>query len=124
MLAATKQAHQQQFDPGAVILRQGETVEYFCMINSGAVEIVINNQQSDEISLACLGPGQFFGEVELTQGGQSIASVRAAARGAKVALLPRDTFYKLVDGSPLTRNAIQDVASTRLEEHNRRKTDR
>ena len=65
------------------------------MIVSGAVEIVLNNQASDEMSLACLGPGQFFGEVELTQGGQSIASVRAAARGAEVALLPKETFYQV-----------------------------
>lgn len=124
MLAATKQAKKQQFSPRATILQQGESVEHLFMIISGAVEIVINNQQSDEMSLACLGPGQFFGEVELTQGGQSIASVRAASHGAEVAILPKATFYELVDGSPLTRNAIQDVATTRLAEHNRRKTDR
>jgi len=124
MLAATKQAQKQQFAPGSAILRQGEAVEHFFMINSGAVEIVVNNEQSDEMSLACLGPGQFFGEVELTQGGNSIASVRAAARGAEVALLPKLKFYELIDGSPLTRSAIQDVAATRLDEHNRRKSDR
>jgi len=124
MLAATKQAQKQQFAPGSAILRQGEAVEHFFMINSGSVEIVINNEQSDEMSLACLGPGQFFGEVELTQGGNSIASVRAAARGAEVALLPKLKFYELIDGSPLTRSAIQDVAATRLAEHNRRKSDR
>ena len=124
MLAATKEAQKQQFAPKATILHQGQSVEYLFMIVSGAVEIVVNNQQSDEMSLACLGPGQFFGEVELTQGGQSIASVRAAARGAEVALLPKETFYKLVDGSPLTRHAIQDLASSRLAEHNRRKSDR
>ncbi len=124
MLAATQQAQKKQFAPKATILKQGESVEHLFMIITGAVEIVINNQLSDEMSLACLGPGQFFGEVELTQGGQSIASVRAAARGAEVAMLAKSTFYELVDGSPLTRSAIQDVASTRLAEHNRRKTDR
>ena len=86
-----------------MILRQGETVDYFFMIESGAVEIVVNNEQSNEMSLACLGSGQFFGEVELTQGGQSIASVRAAKGGAKVALLPKEIFYKLIDDSPRTR---------------------
>ena len=64
---------------------------------------------------------QFFGEVELTQGGNSIASVRAARRGAEVALLPRDTFFKLIEGSPLTRDAIQDVAATRLAENIRKR---
>jgi ABC-type lipoprotein export system ATPase subunit len=124
MLAATKEAQTQSFPPGSAILHQGEAVEHLFMIQSGAVEIVLNNEQSDEMSLACLGPGQFFGEVELTQGGNSIASVRAAARGAEVALLPKAKFFELIDGSPLTRNAIRDIAASRLADHNRRKTDR
>jgi len=124
MLKATQQATKQQFAPKSTILHQGQSVDYLFMIVSGAVEIVLNTQASDEMSLACLGPGQFFGEVELTQGGQSIASVRAAARGAEVALLPKAIFYQLIDESPLTRHAIQDLAATRLEEHNRRKSDR
>jgi ABC-type methionine transport system ATPase subunit len=124
MLKATQQATKQQFAPKSTILHQGQSVDYLFMIVSGAVEIVLNNQASDEMSLACLGPGQYFGEVELTQGGQSIASVRAAARGAEVALLPKTIFYQLIDESPLTRHAIQDLAATRLAEHNRRKSDR
>jgi len=121
MLAATHQAEKQIFAPKTAILRQGESVDYFFMIVAGEVDIVVNNEQSNEMSLACLGPGQFFGEVELTQGGNSIASVRAARRGAEVAILPKDTFFNLIEGSPVTRNAIQDVAATRLAENISRK---
>jgi len=124
MLAATHQARKQQFAPQSTLLRQGESVEYFFMVVSGAVEIVVNDEQSNEKSLACLGPGHFFGEVELTRGGDSIASVRAAQGGVEVALLPKATFYELIDGSPLTRNNLQNVAATRLAENNRRKSDR
>jgi CRP-like cAMP-binding protein len=125
MLAATHQAEKQEFAPQTTILRQGESVEHFFMVVEGEVEIMVDNDQSNEMSLACLGPGQFFGEVELTQGGNSIASVRAAKRGAEVALLPRETFFKLIEGSSLTRNAIQEVAATRQAENiSRRKTDR
>ena len=124
MLAATHQAKRQKYSPGATILSQGDSVEHFSMIVSGQVEIVANIEQSNEMSLARLGPGQFFGEVELTQGGSSIAGVRAASEGAEVVLLPKDTFYRLIDGSPLTRSAIQDIAAARLAENlRRRKTD-
>ncbi len=124
MLAATHQAKRQAFAPLATILSQGDSVEHFFMIVSGQVEIVVTSEQSNEMSLACLGPGQFFGEVELTQGGGSIASARAAASGVELALLPKDSFYKLIDGSPLTRSAIQEVAQTRrAENERRRKTD-
>jgi ABC-type lipoprotein export system ATPase subunit len=122
MLDATHEAEKKEYDSLNVILRQGETVDYFFMIESGAVEIVVNNEQSNEMSLACLGSGQFFGEVELTQGGKSIASVRAAKGGAKVALLPKEKFFKLIDDSPQTRTRIQDVAATRLSENKQRKS--
>ena len=121
MLAATHQAKKQKFTPKATILHQGESVDYFFMIVAGEVDILVNNDQSNEMRLACLGPGQFFGEVELTQGGNSIASVRAARRGAEVAILPKDLFFELIDDSPLTRNAIQDVAATRLAENKSRR---
>ncbi|MGW8226334.1 MAG: ATP-binding cassette domain-containing protein [Anaerolineales bacterium] len=117
MLAATHQAKKQKFEPKTTILRQGEPVENFYMIVSGEVDIMADNDQSNEIRLACLGPGQFFGEVELTQGGKSIARVRAARRGAEVALLPKDVFFNLIAGSPSTRNVIQQVATTRLAEN-------
>jgi ABC-type lipoprotein export system ATPase subunit len=117
MLAATHQAEKREFKPLDVILRQDEPVDYFFMIESGAVEVLIKNEAMNEMSLACLGAGQFFGEVELTHGGQSIASVRAAKNGARVALLPRDKFFALIEGSPATRKSIQEVASSRLTEH-------
>ncbi len=117
MLAATHQAKKQQFEPKTTILRQGEPVENFYMIISGEVDIMADTDHADETRLACLGPGQFFGEVELTQGGHSIARVQAARRGAEVALLPKDIFFNLIEGSPSTRNTIQDVAATRLAEN-------
>jgi ABC-type lipoprotein export system ATPase subunit len=124
MLAATHRSQKRKVAPGETILQQGESVEHFFMVESGEVEIVAQNNQSKEIRLACLGHGQFFGEVELTRGGQSIARVRGARDGAELALLPKDIFYELIDGSPLTRNAIDQIAATRFAENRRRKTDR
>jgi putative ABC transport system ATP-binding protein len=124
MLAATKKAQKRKIAPGLMILKQGERVEHFFMIVSGEVEIVATNEKGKEMRLARLGHGQFFGEVELTQGGHSIAHVQAADHGAELALLPKELFYELIDGSPLTRHAIHEIAATRLAENRRRKTDR
>ena len=124
MLAATKQAERRKIAAGATILRQGESVEHFFMIESGEVEIVVTNKQGKEMQLARLGHGQFFGEVELTQGGHSIAHVQGASHGAELALLPKKIFYELIDGSSLTRRAIHEIVETRLSENRRRKSDR
>jgi ABC-type lipoprotein export system ATPase subunit len=123
MLAATKKAKKQKFAAGQTILQQGEVVDHLFMIESGEVEIVIKNEGFKEMKLARLGHGQFFGEVELTQGGHSIAQVQGAENGAELALLPKELFYELIDGSPLTRHAVHEVAETRLAENRRRKTD-
>lgn len=124
MMTATRNALKKQFAPLSTILNQGGSVEYFCMVVSGQVEIIAKNERSHEISLACLGPGQFFGEVELTQGGESIAAVRAAKQGAEIAFLPRDAFFDLIDHSPQTDTRIREVAENRRAEHDRRKSDR
>jgi CRP-like cAMP-binding protein len=95
------------------------------MIICGEVEIVINKGRFNERSLARLGPGQFFGEIELIRGGKSVAGVQASEDGAEIAFLSREKFFDFVDGSPLTRNELREIADARLSENKRRrKTDR
>ena len=127
MLLASRQAQKQVYAPHAAILQQGQAVGHFSMITGGEVEIVVGAASPDnecrEICLARLGAGQFFGEVELTLGHDSIASVRASEHGAELAVLSRQEFFQLIDGSPLTRGALRQEAEKRMAENRRRKTD-
>jgi hypothetical protein len=52
-----------------------------------------------------------------------MAQVQGAGSGAELALLPKELFYELIDGSALTRQTIHAVAATRLAESRRRKSD-
>ena len=118
MLAATRKAQVKTFSPGATIIRQGEPVEFFYLIRRGAVDIQVSVPNCPSLNLASLGPGQFFGEVELIGGGDSIASVQAADAGAlELALIPRDLFQRLLEGSPATGQALSEIAHDRLEEN-------
>jgi ABC-type lipoprotein export system ATPase subunit len=123
MLAATKQAKKQTVLAGETIFQKGTAVEHLFMIVSGEVEIIAKNDQSRDVELARLGPGHFFGEVELTLGGHSIASVRGGKAGAELALLPKAIFFELIGESPLTRRAMHEVVATRRAENNKRKGD-
>ena len=123
MMTATHQAEKKKVAAGSVILKEGEDVEHFFMVTAGEVDIIVT-KKNQEIQLAQLGYGQFFGEVELTQGGLSIAQVRGASEGAELALLPKKVFFDLIDDSPLTRNAVEDIASERRSENRRRKSDK
>ncbi len=55
-----------------------------------------------------MGPNQFFGEVELLSGGQTIASVRASETSTCGAGRPfnRHTVFELMKESPLTEEAL------------------
>jgi len=107
----------QTYKPKSTILRESVPVEFLFMIVSGEVEVVVNTDMPNEMVLTKLGTGQFFGEIGLTRGNKSIASVRSAKCGTEVALLPKDIFSNLLNDSISTRNAIQEVATNRLAEN-------
>jgi CRP-like cAMP-binding protein len=65
-----------------------------------------------------LGTGQFFGEIELLQSEDSIASARAAVSGpVELSLLPKNGFQQLLSGSPASREMLAQVAQKRLAEN-------
>jgi ABC-type lipoprotein export system ATPase subunit len=118
MLQVTRQAEKRVYQPGQTILQQGEHVKHFFMVASGEVDVVLNKEGCMEMTLACLGAGQFFGEVELMNGGKSLASVHAALNGpVEVALLDRDEFLRLLDEAPAMQAGLVSVAQERLQEH-------
>ena len=118
MLQATRQAQKRVYAPGSMIIHQGEYIEHFFMVTGGKVEVLLNEPECPEISLARLGRGQFFGEISLLRGGTATASVRAAPDGpVEVALLKRGDFLHLVDGSPPTKTNLDRVAQVRLEKN-------
>jgi ABC-type lipoprotein export system ATPase subunit len=117
MLEATRMVEHVTYQPSAPIIQQGQHVDNFFMVTRGVVEVVLCNRRK-EFTVARLGPGQFFGEVELMRGGQSIACVRAAPEGSvELAALPREGFRQLVSNSALTEEALGKIVQLRLEEN-------
>jgi ABC-type lipoprotein export system ATPase subunit len=127
MLGATRQLEHFTHQPGSIILQQGQHVDYLFMIKRGVVEVVLcprlskmrsKGQHRKDIRIASLGPGQFFGEIELMQGGQSIASIRAGSgEPVELAALHRDPFVNLLRDSPLTEQMLGKIVQVRLEEN-------
>jgi len=118
MLEATKKLRFLTYQPGATILRQGETNTFLYIIASGKVDIVLKQPLRKDITIASLGPGEFFGELELVRGGKSIASVFASVdTPVELAALDRDTFNSLLQRSNITQEAITQIVQTRLEKN-------
>ena len=120
MLEATRQLEYFTFQPQNSILQADQHVNHFYMIRSGEVEVVLQRgrHKKDGLAIARMGPGQFFGEIELMRGGQSIASIRATPdEPVELVALQREAFNKLVRESPLTEEAIGTIVQQRLEEN-------
>jgi ABC-type lipoprotein export system ATPase subunit len=115
MLKVTHLVRSMEVQPGAMILRKGQNVDNFFIVADGQVEVVLESSKGNEITLATLGPGEFFGEIELIHGGDSIASVRAAPDNpVELVALPHMDFAEMLVGSPLTEEAVSRIVQARL----------
>ncbi|HSQ16435.1 MAG TPA: ATP-binding cassette domain-containing protein [Anaerolineales bacterium] len=117
MRKVSKLLQSREYAPGEMILRKGGQVDNFYMIANGQVEIVLQKHKED-YAIAQLGPGQFFGEVELIHGGDSIASVRSSDDSpVRLVTLPHKEFTEMLKGSPLTEEALCKIVQDRLAEN-------
>lgn len=70
-------ASRKHYDKGAVIIRQGETGNFFFVINKGSVSVWAKEQGMDKRKLKTLGPGEYVGETALVEKQPRNASVIA-----------------------------------------------
>jgi ABC-type lipoprotein export system ATPase subunit len=115
MLKVTHLVKPMKVPPGGIIIRKGGNVDSFFIVVHGQVEVVLENPKRPEVTLGQLGPGEFFGEIELIHGGDSLASVRVAPDGpAELITLPHKDFAEMLVGSPLTEEALSRIVQARL----------
>lgn len=103
------------FGDGRSIVRQGEVGTGFFLVTSGAARVV-----RDGTTIAEYGPGDFFGELSLLDGGPRIASVVATAATTCLAIASWE-FEALLESQPRLAIAILKGVARRLravsEEH-------
>jgi ABC-type lipoprotein export system ATPase subunit len=118
MLDVTRRLERSSYPPNGTIIQQDQHIDSFFMIVSGVVEVILCGKRKRNLTIAHLGAGQFFGEVELVKGGKSIACIRAAADGpVELISLHRNDFVELLGKSPLTEESITKLVQLRLEEN-------
>lgn len=118
MLEVTQKVERRVYQANQPILRRDDHVDQLFIIARGDVEIVLQGKNREDVVVARMNPGEFFGEVELLRGGKSIASVRAAPEGpVELLALNRDDFQKLIVESPLTAEALGRIVQNRLQEN-------
>lgn len=66
-----------RFGPSQPVMFIGDDGSEFYILQVGRVEVSQPDERGQEIRLATLGPGQFFGELSLLDGGPRTATIRA-----------------------------------------------
>lgn len=81
------------------LFRQGDTGDAMYLIESGRVRISIRDDDKQELTLAELAQGDFFGEMSIIDGRQRSADAQVI-EDARLAILSRDAFLSFVRTNP------------------------
>jgi CRP/FNR family cyclic AMP-dependent transcriptional regulator len=81
------------------LFRQGDTGDGMYLIESGRVRISIRDDDKQELTLAELAQGDFFGEMSIIDGRQRSADAQVI-EDARLAILSRDAFLSFVRTNP------------------------
>jgi CRP-like cAMP-binding protein len=96
------------YEPGEVIIQEGEPGERFYMIAGGRTRAVKDGKQLREMST-----GDSFGEIALLRRIPRTATVTAVSH-VEARFLVRAEFLAAVTGNPESVDSAEDVVSTRL----------
>ena len=81
------------------LFRQGDKGNAMYLIESGRVRISIRDNEDQELTLAELAQGDFFGEMSIIDGRQRSADANVI-EDAQLAILSRDAFLSFVRNNP------------------------
>lgn len=104
------------YDPGDVIIRQGDVGESMYVIQDGNVEVVLE-QDGREVRLAVRGEGEFFGEMAIFEREVRMATVRALGPGrARILSIDKRNFLRRIHEDPSLAYRIVETMSRRIRE--------
>ena len=95
------------------LFRQGDTGDAMYLIESGRVRISIRDDEEQEVTLAELAQGDFFGEMSIIDGRQRSADANVIEE-SKLAVLSREAFLTFVRKKPDVALEMLSALSERL----------
>lgn len=107
---STGVAHE-HFEPGQEVFRQGDLGDRIYIIAQGEAEVV-RNERGRELTLAQLGPGEYFGEMALLNQTTRNATVRCVTPLDVLSIHKRE-FSVLAANLPAMRSSFEQVMAQR-----------
>lgn len=100
------------FDPGKIVVRQGDPADAAYLIIEGEAEVVVATP-AGPLTVATLGANEIFGEIAILCNVPRNATVRA--KGRLIALrIPKEPFMRMVREFPTMAVSIMQELAQRL----------
>lgn len=115
LLAISKE---RTYPKDSIIFQRDEIGNFFFLICSGKVKVILETEEGKEGILSILYPKEFFGEMSLLDGEPRSASI-VALEDTSVILINRDDFLNLLYKHPEIALKILKTLSLRLRKANR-----
>jgi len=96
-----------------VLFRTGDSGDAMYLIETGRVRISVHDEDKEEVTLAELAGGDFFGEMALIDGKQRSADARVI-EDARLAILDREKFLAFVRSNPDVALEMLSAVTDRL----------
>ena len=103
-----EEGEQHEFEPGSIVLHVGATGDAFYLIQEGSVRV-----QRNGMTVARMGPGEFFGEVAVIDGGPWTADVIADTE-LRCIRIPRDAVRDALRKEPEAAWEVLRVLAARF----------
>jgi CRP/FNR family cyclic AMP-dependent transcriptional regulator len=106
-----------RYRKGEMVFMRGDPGRDLYLIESGSVKICLTTSDGKELTLALLGPGEFFGELALLDGDPRSSDAVVMEPG-QCLLLERGDFLQFLDQHPRVAHRVMEVLSRRLRDNN------
>lgn len=102
----------QRYSNGEVVIRQGDAGDELFIVDRGQVAISRSAGNGDDVELARLGPGEFFGEMSLTTGERRTATVRTQSE-CELLVVDKAALHEVLERSPELAQTISEIVALR-----------
>lgn len=102
----------EQFDEGDIVITEGEGGSSLYVMVSGEVKVFSRGPKGDNVYLAKLGEGDFFGEVSILTGRPRTATITASQR-SELLRLDKEKLDEIVIKHPRVKEILDDFYKKR-----------
>ncbi len=110
----------QEYRKSEVIFEEGSTGSEMYLIYSGKVLLSVRQNETQEVPLVVLNPGDFFGEMALVDDSPRSATASAVEDGTELIIMDRARFLFMVRQQPEFALSLMHTLCRRLRDMDKR----